>query len=154
MRLSRKSDYALRVLLTLTEHCGKPAISIRELAERNDVPKRFLEHIILEMKSKGWVESIPGRFGGYMLAKEPAEITMGEVVRHFDEILAPISCVSVSDYQCCSQEPVCRFRRTLLEIRDLTARMMDKSTLATIHSGEPVMRREVFSEQMIDGAGI
>ena len=94
MKLSRKSDYALRALFTLVEHYGKGPLPIRELAERNDIPKRFLEQIMLDMKSQKWVESLAGRDGGFILAKSPDQITMGQVVRHFDGILAPISCVS------------------------------------------------------------
>src|SRR5690349_20430822 len=116
MKLSAKSDYALRVLFTLVD-CyrgvnSKP-VPIRLLASRNDVPKRFLEQIMIEMREQGWVTSLPGRDGGYMLAKAPEQITMGQIVRYFDGILAPIACVSASHYRRCSQEPVCRFRRVL-----------------------------------------
>ena len=131
MKLSMKSDYALRVLVTLVEHYGGGPIPIRELARRNDVPKRFLEHIMLDLKAQGWVRSVPGRDGGYVLAKAPESIAMGEVVRHFDGVIGPIACVSTSHYERCSQEPVCRFRRVLLEIRNFTARLMDQSTLAS-----------------------
>ena len=120
MQLSMRTDYALRALFTLVEHHGGSPIPIGELARRNDVPKRFLEHIMLDLKSRGWVESFPGKRGGYMLKKNPAQITMGEVVRHFDGYLAPIACVSVTDYKRCSQEPVCRFRRVLLRTRPLS----------------------------------
>src|SRR3954447_24210293 len=99
MRLSRKSDYALRALFGLIGHQGQAPISIRELAARHDVPKRFLEQIMLELKSKGWVRSIAGRDGGFVLAKPPEQITMGEVVRHFDGVLAPVWCVSTSHYE-------------------------------------------------------
>ena len=125
MKLSRKSDYALRALFGLVANDTKAPVSIRELAETHDVPKRFLEQIMLELKSKGWVRSVPGRDGGFVLAKEPHEITMGEVVRHFDGILAPIACVSTTHYEPCSQESVCRFRRVLLDIRNYTARRME-----------------------------
>ena len=64
MRISKKSDYALRVLMTLVEYYGQEPISIRELAARNAVPKRFLEHIMLDLKSQGWVTSLPGKSGG------------------------------------------------------------------------------------------
>ncbi len=89
MKVSRKSDYALRALFGLMATDGTTPVSIRELAERYDVPRRFLEQIMLELKSKGWVRSIAGRDGGFVLAKRPDEITMGEVVRHFDGVLAP-----------------------------------------------------------------
>jgi Rrf2 family protein len=112
MRLSKKSDYALRVLFDLVEHRGRGPVSMNDLAKRNDVPKRFLEHIMLELKKEGWVESFPGRKGGYQLAQDPEKITMGQVVRRFDGVLAPIGCVSVSHPVRCSQESTCRFRRS------------------------------------------
>ena len=114
MRVSKRTDYALRALFTLVDHYGGAPIPIRELARRNDAPKRFLEQIMLALKAQGWVDSSAGIRGGYLLAKNPAKITMGEVVRHFDGILAPIDCVSVTGYKRCSQEPVCRFRRVFL----------------------------------------
>ena len=154
MRLTKKTDYALRALFTLVEHHGRGPIPIRELARRNDVPKRFLEHILLEAKAAGWVESVAGKKGGYVLAKSPDRITMGQVVRHFDGILAPIACVSVSHYERCSQEPICRFRRVLLEIRNLSARLMDRATLASVHAGAPVTHQEVFADEFAAGAGI
>jgi len=154
MKLSMKTDYALRALFTLVEFYGGDPIPIRELARRNDAPKRFLEHIMLDLKSKGWVESVAGKHGGYVLARSPEKITMGEVVRHFDGILAPIHCVSVSDYQKCSQEPVCRFRRVMLEIRNYVARTMDSATLAQVWKGKPVTKSEVFDEQFSGGGGI
>ena len=95
MRVSKETDYALRALFTLVDHFGGAPIPIRELARRNDVPKRFLEQIMLKLKAQGWVDSMAGVRGGYVLAKNPGKITMGEVVRHFDGILAPIDCVSV-----------------------------------------------------------
>ena len=154
MKLSMKSDYALRALFTLVEHYGRGPIPIRELARRNDVPKRFLEHIMLDLKTQGFVASSPGKLGGYVLAKRPDQITMGQIVRHFDGLMAPIGCVSVSHYERCSQEPVCRFRRVLLEIRNYTVNMMDKATLAKVYSGQPVAKSEVFDQEMINGAGI
>ena len=150
MRVSKKTDYALRALFTLVEHFGGAPIPIRELARRNDVPKRFLEQIMLDLKAQGWVNSTAGIRGGYVLAKSPSKITMGEVVRHFDGILAPIDCVSVTGYQRCSQEPVCRFR---LDARNYVTGIMDKATLAEVSKGLPVSKREV-SAGFIGGEGI
>ena len=147
MKISKKTDYALRVLFTLVEHHGHGPIRIRELARRNEVPKRFLEHILLELKEMGLVNSAPGRKGGYILAQDPGKITMGQIVRHFDGVLAPIRCVSVTDYKRCSQEPVCRFRRVLLDIRNKTAKIMDRVTLASVYSWKPVSTEEVFDKK-------
>ena len=153
MRVSKKTDYALRALFTLVEHHGGGPIPIRELSRRNDVPKRFLEQIMLALKSQGWVERTAGIRGGYVLAKNPAKITMGEVVRHFDGILAPIDCVSVTGYQRCSQESVCRFRRVFFDARNFVANLMDRATLAEVAKGAPLGKHEVASG-FIGGEGI
>jgi Rrf2 family protein len=153
MHISKKTDYALRALFTLVEHYNGTPIPIRELARRNDIPKRFLEQIMLALKAQGWVESLAGMRGGYVLAKNPSKITMGEVVRHFDGILAPIECVSLSGYKRCSQEPVCRFRRVFLDIRNYVTGVMDRSTLAEVAKGLPVTTREVYAG-FIGGEGI
>jgi Rrf2 family protein len=153
MRVSKKTDYALRALFTLVDHYRGAPIPIRELARRNDVPKRFLEQIMLALKAQGWVSSVAGIRGGYVLAKNPSKITMGEVVRHFDGILAPIGCVSVTGYERCSQEPVCKFRRVFLDARNYVAGAMDRATLAEIAKGAPVTKREI-SAGFMGGEGI
>ncbi|MEI6180372.1 MAG: Rrf2 family transcriptional regulator [Chloroflexales bacterium] len=154
MRVSKKTDYALRALFTLVEHSGRGPIPIRELSRRNDVPKKFLEQILLAMKKRGWVDSASGLRGGYVLAKAPDKITMGEVVRYFDGILAPIACVSVASYKRCSQEPLCRFRRVFLNVRNYVATLLDHATLADVAKGMPVARPEVFTPDFTGGEGI
>lgn len=154
MKVSKKTDYALRAMFTLVEHYGRGPIPIRELARRNDVPKRFLEQIMLDLKAQGWVESMAGIRGGYLLAKAPDRITLGEVVRHFDGILAPIGCVSVSAYERCTQESVCRFRRVFLDARNYVAGIMDRATLAEVAEGAPVSGREVLEAGFSGGEGI
>src|SRR5262245_25204023 len=111
MRVSKRTDYALRVLFHLVDARGQGPLSISSLAKRNDIPKRFLEQIMIDLRAQGWVASTPGRYGGYVLAQDPEKITMGQVVRFFDGVLAPIGCVSVSNFEPCSQSPICKFRR-------------------------------------------
>ena len=153
MRISKRTDYALRAMFTLVDHYGGAPIPIRELARRNDAPKRFLEQIMLALTSQGWVDSSAGIRGGYFLAKHPGKITMGEVVRHFDGILAPIDCVSVTGYQRCSQESVCRFRRVFYDARNFVADLMDKATLADVAKRLPLSKQEI-STGFIGGEGI
>lgn len=154
MRVSKKADYALRAIFTLVEHAGSGPIPIRELARRNDVPKKFLEQILLAMKKRGWVKSVAGLRGGYVLARVPERITMGEIVRHFDGILGPIDCVSVTAYTRCSQEPLCRFRRVFLNVRNYVAGVLDHATLADVAQGKPVAKPEVFTPVFAGGEGI
>jgi Rrf2 family protein len=137
MKISKKTDYALRALFYLVEHHDSGPIPIAQLARQNAVPKKFLEHIMLDLKSQGWVRSVAGKKGGYELAKDPDRIAMGEVVRYFDGLIAPINCVSVNQYESCSQESRCRFRHLFLLIRDNTARMMDLASLQAVALGSP-----------------
>lgn len=154
MRLTKKSDYALRALVTLASCSDGKPVPNRELAELNDIPKRFLEQIMQELKAKGWVVSVPGRDGGFKLAVQPHDLTMGQVVRLFDGMLAPIACTSTTHYEACSQENHCRFRRVLLEIRNHSTKLMDHATLADLTRNEPVRREEVLQRDFEEGAGI
>jgi Rrf2 family protein len=162
MKLSRKADYALRVLMTLVARKGEGEangngqgpLSMNELAKANDVPKRFLEHIMLDLKEQGWVASTAGRKGGYVLSADPARITMGQVIRHFDGLMAPIGCVSVTRFEPCSQSSTCHFRRVLMEVRNATANYLDNTTLAKVVQLAPVPDQEVFSLTFTAGDGI
>jgi Rrf2 family protein len=99
-------------------------VPVRELAAENEVPKRFLEHIMLGLKEQGWVESSPGRLGGYVLAQSPDRITMGQVVRHFDG--------GFFHFQQGPNTRRCRFRQALLHVRNLIAEYLDNLTLAQL----------------------
>ena len=140
MRVSKRTDYALRVLLSLAEKEQAGPVAIHDLAERNGIPKRFLEQIMLKLKAQGWVRSRQGVRGGYYLAKSPDRITIGEVVRHFEGVLAPIGCVSVTAPTPCAQEATCLLRRVFGEIRDHTAHLLDMMTLADVVAGKPLVR--------------
>lgn len=154
MKLSRKTDYALRALFTLVEHYQRGPIPINELARRNDIPRKFLEHIMLDMKSQGWVKSVMGKQGGYTLAKDPALITAGQVVQHFDGVLAPIHCVAIGNTKKCNQESVCRVRRLFLNVRNYVVDLMNHTNLRTIYMGKPVNGKEVRNMPLTHGAGI
>ena len=154
MKISKKTDYALRALFTIAEVSKEGTISIRELSESVDIPRRFLENIMLEMNKAGWVKSIPGRNGGHALARDANEITLGEVIRYFEGMVAMITCVSVSNYEPCSQEGKCYFRRVFLNIRNLTAQILDRTTIASCLTQEPITKDDIFREEFIGGLGI
>ena len=153
MRMSKKTDYALRALVGLARWSKTRPIPLRALAQLNDVPQGFMQQIMLDLREQGWVKSAAGRDGGYQLALPPEEITMGQVVRHFDGVLAAIGCVSTANHEPCSQEPVCAFRQVLLEVRNHTAELLDRTTLAALASGS-VQRGEKAAAEFIEGAGI
>ena len=154
MKISKKTDYALRALFTIAEVSKEGTISIRELSVSVDIPRRFLENIMLEMNKAGWVKSIPGRNGGYALARDANEITLGEVIRYFEGMVAMITCVSVSNYEPCSQEGKCYFRRVFLNIRNLTAQILDRTTIASCLTQKPITKDDIFREEFIGGLGI
>lgn len=154
MRLSKKSDYALRALIGLARWSQSQPVSMRALAVLNDVPQRFMQQIMLELREQGWVTSAAGRDGGYQLALPPEELTMGQVVRHFDGVLAAIGCVSITNPEQCSQESACTFRRVLLEVRNHTAQLLDQTTLAELALGRARSVTEEYNQGFTGGAGI
>jgi Rrf2 family protein len=146
--LSRKSKYGLKALLVLAEKAGAGPVLIAELAERDAIPKKFLEAILLELKRHGIVESKKGKGGGYFLRRPASHITFGEVIRVLEGPLAPVPCVSQTAYLRCAEcvdEITCGVRIAMKEVRDATARILDHTTLedvnARILSGSAVRKR-------------
>lgn len=138
--LSSKTKYATRALLDLTLRYDEGPVQIHDIAERQEIPVKFLEQILLSLKSFGFVKSRKGPGGGYLLAMPPEMIILGAVVRAMDGPLAPISCVSQSGYmECgCPDPVVCGLRAVWKEARDALAGVLDRTSFAEIrdrHSG-------------------
>jgi Rrf2 family protein len=135
--LSQKAKYALRAMLVLAAEDGE-ALLISDIAEARNLPKRFLEQILLDLKHHGLVQSKRGKHGGYALLKRPAEITFGEIVRIIDGPMAPLPCLSRMAYQrCedCEDEATCELRRVFGAVHAATASILDGTTLADALSG-------------------
>ena len=134
MALSSRAKYATRALLDLSLHEDEGPVQIHDIAERQLIPVKFLEQILLLLKRSGFVQSRKGPGGGYYLARPPREITLGAVVRALDGPLAPISCVSVSGYtECgCPEPETCGLRAAFKEARDALAAVLDGTTFADI----------------------
>ena len=134
--LSRRSKYGLKALLALArEPHGEPVL-IADLAERDALPRKFLEAILLDLKRHGIVDSRKGRGGGYALRRRPDEITFGEVIRVLEGPLALVPCVSQTAYSRCVEcvdEPTCGVRLAMQEVRDATAHILDGTTLADVN---------------------
>lgn len=132
--LSNRGKYATRALLDLSLHFDEGPVLIQDIADRQKVPLKFLEQILLSLKQAGFVQSRKGRGGGYFLARDPARITLGSVVRAVDGPLAPISCVSVTQFQeCgCPEPATCGLRKVWQEARDALANVLDQTTFADI----------------------
>ena len=131
--LTQKAKYAFQALLMLGEQPpGKPLL-IAEIAAAQDLPKKFLELILLELKHHGILHSRRGKHGGYVLARDPSEITFGEVVRIIDGPIAPVLCASQSAYRRCADcrdEASCAIRKVFRRVRDAASAILDNHTLA------------------------
>lgn len=130
--LSQRTRYALRSLIMLAGQPAGGSVQIAAIADTQRVPRKFLELILLDLKRAGFVESARGRTGGYRLAKAPADISFGEVIRVLEGPLALVPCASVSAYAPCGDchdEATCAIRRAMLVVREETARVLDGFTL-------------------------
>jgi|ERR1035437_2493155 Rrf2 family protein len=134
MRLSLRGEYALRALLVLGLNYDQPLVRIQSISDQQNIPKRFLEQILNDLKSAGIVQSRRGVAGGYRLAKRPEEITLAAVVRHIEGALAPVSCVSEQFYEKCScpDESRCAIRSVMKEVRDAVVRIAERVTIAEL----------------------
>jgi len=136
--LSHRAKYALRALQYLAQQEPGEAILISEIAERQAVPKKFLEIILVELKRASLVRSFRGRNGGYALAKPADAIFLGNIVRLMDGPLAALPCASLTAYRRCDDchdEATCQIRRVFRKVRDATAAILDRTTLADIVRG-------------------
>jgi len=146
MKLSLLGEYALRALLVLGLNYERDVVRIQTISEEQNIPKRFLEQILGDLKSAGIVQSKRGVAGGYRLARPPEQITLASIVRHIEGALAPVSCVSERFYEKCScpDESRCAIRSVMKEIREAVVKIADRVTIAELceraHglNGEPV----------------
>ena len=134
MKLSLRGEYALRALVVLGLNYGQHVLRIQMISEQQNIPKRFLEQILNDLKSAGIVESKRGIAGGYRLRRAPARITLAEVIRHIEGPLAPLSCVSERFYEPCScpNEDTCGIRSVMKEVRDAISKILDNVTVADL----------------------
>jgi Rrf2 family cysteine metabolism transcriptional repressor len=148
--ISSRAKYATRALLELTLRYDEGPVLIQDIATAQNIPIRFLEQILLQLKTDGFVLSRKGPGGGYYLGTGPENITLGAVVRAIEGPLAPISCVSVTQHEeCgCPEPDVCGLRQAWKEARDALANVLDHTTyaeVARIHS-----RRRTEKSSILD----
>ena len=130
--LTQKSKYALKALTVLAKEYGQGPVLISDIAHRENIPRKFLELILLELKNHSMLQSKKGKGGGYFLAREPRGISVGQVVRALDGPIAPLPCVSKTAYMRCHEcrdERTCGIRMVMQEVRDATAKIMDSTSL-------------------------
>lgn len=146
--LSQKTRYAIRAMQHLADHYGEGPIQLAEIAEKQNIPAKFLTVILSELTRFGLVASQRGREGGYWLAIPPVDITYGDLIRHMRGSLALVPCASRNAYEKCKnclEEGECRTRALMLDVRDRTAQVLDSMRLSD--SIEPV---PPFAEEELD----
>ena len=132
MKITYKGDYSLKAMLDLALHYNKGVLSIQDLARKGDIPNKFLEQILLTLKKGGFVASKRGVDGGYILAKPPEAITVGEVVRFIEGPIEPVACVNKDNYTKCMDFPYCVFKDIWSNVYTATSLVVDTITFAEL----------------------
>jgi Rrf2 family protein len=134
MKLSLRGEYALRALIVLGLREGEEVVRIQTISEQQNIPKRFLEQILNDLKTAGLLESKRGLAGGYRLKMPPEKITLARVIRLIEGPLAPVSCVSENFYERCTcpDETRCGIRSIMREVRDAIVQILEAVTLAQL----------------------
>ncbi len=142
--LSMKSKYALRALVVMASQENK-MLQSKAIAKQADVPAKFLEAILAELKNNQIIGSKRGIFGGYFLNKPAKHLMIGDVIRVLDGMLAPLQCASVYDYKkCddCNDETICVIRKVMVNVRNAISDVLDRQSLADMLSMST--QKEVF----------
>jgi Rrf2 family protein len=135
MILSKKTRYAMLALTKLAKEYGNGAILISEIAKSENLPQRFLENILQELKKLGIVGSRLGKSGGYYLIQDPKEVKLVTVIRHFEGTIAMLYCISEKAYQSCEfckDEETCQIRKVFKKIRDNTYDILEQTSLFSL----------------------
>jgi len=129
--LSKKTQYALKALGYLASAYGEGPVLISEIAEKKNIPVKFLENILLELKTHKILGSKKGKGGGYFLSQSPKKTTLATVIRLVGGPIALIPCVSLNFYEKCEgcDEATCAVNKVMVQTRDATLKILEKKTL-------------------------
>lgn len=130
--ISNKAKYAFRALLAIASEPEGEAITSAEIARRYNIPHKFLEQILLDLKKSGILESRRGKSGGYVMLRPADTVSFGEVLRIFEGPLAPLPCLSRQSYRRCEDcvsEANCEIRREFGRAYDASRRVLDARTI-------------------------
>lgn len=135
--LSKKSKYAIKALVGLAKNHGNEVpLRIAQVAEKERIPKKFLESILVELRNNGLVHSKMGAAGGYYLAKDPTEIFLSQIIRLSGGPIALLPCVSLNFYESCEEceggEEQCALHDVMLEVREATVDILAKTSLSDL----------------------
>ena len=134
--LTQRSRYGLRAMLLIaSDPAGNPPVPMSRIASEAQIPRKFLEIILSELKNANLVVSTRGKHGGFKLARPAHMISLGDIIRVIEGPLALVPCVSLSAYQRCADcfdEATCVIRRVMVTVRDGTAAILDGTSLADV----------------------
>ncbi|MEI7640520.1 MAG: Rrf2 family transcriptional regulator [bacterium] len=152
MKISYKGDYAIKALVLLSTKYDPNNVDsycqLSEISKTQDIPLKFLEQILLILRNAGYIRSRRGANGGYALAKAPATITLGEIIRLTDGSTAPIACVSKSCYQYCNFEKKCVLKPIWEEVREKISDVIDNITFFDLSMKQKVIDETVQNKEM------
>ena len=137
--LSMKTQYAFKALMYMAGQDRQRPILIAEIAEQKVIPLKFLENILLQLKKAGILASKKGKGGGYLFAKNPADIKLATVMRLVDGPISLLPCVSLHFYTKCKNcdENYCGLNKVMLKVRDASLEILEKTTVADL-AGKPL----------------
>ena len=135
MNVTSKGRYALRVMLDLAQHRADGFVSLKTVAERQGISMKYLEMIVGSLKKAELLDSTRGKEGGYSLNREPADYTVGEILRSIEDNLAPVACIRDGVIQC-DQASACLTVPMWKELDDITNAYLDGVTLENLLSGD------------------
>jgi Rrf2 family protein len=133
--LSMKTRYALVAMIRLAQNHGKGPVSISSLAESENIPAMFLEGIMLELKKHGYVDSVRGKSGGYMIVKDPADITLEPIISKFQGSIGMMPCVCPNKYRPCEFHKIedqCKIRKTFKYIHESTYAILANTSIGDL----------------------
>ena len=148
MKITFKGDYALKIILDLSLIYGQKT-SIKEIAKRQDIPRKFLEQIVTILKGAGYVKTVRGLGGGVSLARDPSRITLGEIIRLIEGPTSPITCVSRSKHTKCDFEGKCALKLVFEKVRDRTNEIVDKTTFKDMAESTKNLRKSAHFDYSI-----
>jgi Rrf2 family protein len=148
--LTKKAKYAFKALIALARNEDNHPMLISDIANKEQLPRKFLEAILLELKHSGYLGSKKGAGGGYYLLKPAAEIKMSSIIRIIDGPIALLPCVSLNFYERCDEcisEPYCGIRDVMKDVRDATLKILTETSIADMQQREDALALQQYNSQ-------
>lgn len=149
MNLSQKCQYAIRAILELAKHYGEGPVVISQIAANQAIPQRFLENILNELRPTGLIESRRGMQGGYLLTRDPADISVGEIIRLVDGPLDPVKCIGDRNGPCCPIKDNCALFHLWTRAKEAVEEVYDNASFRDLVDQERKLDRSAVLDYCI-----